>query len=61
MTGADFKALRERFGLTRSALAEALEIDRKTAQRYESGERPIPRHIALACRALEALAALSDG
>lgn len=52
MTGSGLKALRERLSLTRKALAEALEIDRKTLQRYEDGESRIPRHIALAGAAL---------
>lgn len=51
MTGRDLSAFRVRMSFTKKALAEALEIDRKTAQRYEDGVR-IPRHIALACAAL---------
>jgi predicted transcriptional regulator len=52
MTGRDLSAFRDRMSLTKKALAEALGIDRKTAQRYEEGAAPIPRYIALACAAL---------
>ncbi len=52
MTPGSYRALRERLRLTRKGLAEALGIDRKTAQRYEDGETAIPLHIALACAAL---------
>lgn len=52
MTSAGFVAFRERMGMTKSALSEALEIDRRTCAAYESGRSLIPRHIALACAAL---------
>ena len=52
MTSGALEAFRERLGLSRSQFAEALEIDRATLRRYEGGDRPIPRHIALACAAL---------
>lgn len=49
-----FLAFRERKGWTRKETAEQLDIDRTTQRKLEAGERPIPRHIALACAALEA-------
>jgi DNA-binding XRE family transcriptional regulator len=52
MTANHFAAFRARMGWTKVQLAEALEIDRRTAARYEAGEAPIPRHVALACAAL---------
>ena len=52
MTPATFKAFRDRMHFSKVQAAEALEIDRRTVARYESGEAPIPRHIALACAAL---------
>ncbi len=52
MTPASFRAFRERMGLNKSQIAEALEIDRRTAARFERDGTAIPRHIALACAAL---------
>jgi len=46
-------------GLSQGQAADELGLNRTTIQNYERGERPdgrpfggIPRHIALACRAL---------
>lgn len=52
MTGADFKAWRERLGLNRIDAAAALGTGRNQPQRYEEGQE-IPLYIALACAALE--------
>jgi transcriptional regulator with XRE-family HTH domain len=53
LTPAGLEAFRERMGLTKSTLSAALGCDRKTLNRYLSGEtKPIPRYIALACSSL---------
>jgi DNA-binding transcriptional regulator YiaG len=46
MTKDEYKAARERLGLTNVALAQALGIYIRTAQRYEAGDRNIPESIA---------------
>jgi transcriptional regulator with XRE-family HTH domain len=48
---------RARLGLTQVALAAALDIHRITVAKYEAGEDPIPRLVALAVEALERRAA----
>ena len=61
MTPADFRAWRARLGLTQAQAARALDIGRRTILRYEQDPvdpldeppYPIPRAIALACKALE--------
>lgn len=53
MSPEDFKAWRERMGFNRTQAAEALGTGRNQPQRYEDGD-VIPRHIELACAALEA-------
>lgn len=53
MSPEDFKAWRERMGFNRTQAAEALGTGRNQPQRYEDGD-VIPRHIELACEALEA-------
>lgn len=52
MTPEQFMAWRERLGLNRKQAAEALDIGRNQPKRYEDGETPIPRYIALACAAI---------
>lgn len=52
MKAASFLAFRERMGWSKSKCAEQLDIDRRTHRKYEEGETPIPRNIALACAAL---------
>ncbi|MBB1247464.1 hypothetical protein [Rhizobium sp. G21] len=54
MTGAEFRAWRERMNLNRSQAADALGLGRNQPQLYEEEKRPIQRYIALACAALEA-------
>jgi DNA-binding transcriptional regulator YiaG len=48
-----FKNWRERNALTLDAAAEALGVSRRMLAYYEQGEKPIPRVVALATRALE--------
>jgi DNA-binding XRE family transcriptional regulator len=51
----DFKAWKERNGLSLTRAAQALGVTRRTVAAYASGERPIPRTILLACKGWEAL------
>lgn len=51
MTSEDFREWRERLGLSRSQVAEALGIGINQPKRYEEGQK-IPRYIALACAAV---------
>lgn len=53
MVQADFRAFMERNKLTLDATAAQLGISRRLAAYYASGERPVPRYIALACRSLD--------
>lgn len=52
MTSGDFYNWRQTLHLSRRKSAQLLGISQNTAARYESGARPIPPHIALACHAL---------
>ena len=54
MTAEAFRRWRERRTYTLDAAARALGISRRMVAYYEKGERPIPRVVALATRALEA-------
>lgn len=54
MTAEAFRHWRQRRALTLDAAARALGISRRMVAYYEKGERPIPRVVALATRALEA-------
>lgn len=52
----DNKALKDcraKLALTQQAIAAELGISRRFYIYMEQGERPIPRYIALACKALE--------
>ena len=44
------KRWRGRFGLTLDDAADALGLSRRTVAYYESGEKVIPKSVALACR-----------
>ena len=50
----DFKRWRKALSFSQKEAAEALGLKRRVVQYYEKGERPIPRVVALATRALEA-------
>lgn len=52
MTAEAFRCWRERRGYTLDAAAKALGISRRMVAYYETGNRPIPRLVALATKAL---------
>lgn len=52
MRASAFREWRARCGLSLSTAAEELGISRRTVAYYESGEREIPKAIALACEAI---------
>jgi DNA-binding XRE family transcriptional regulator len=54
MTAEAFRRWRARRAYTLDAAARALGLSRRIIAYYEKGERPIPRVVALATRALEA-------
>ncbi len=54
MSAKDFRDWRARNGLSQQGAAEALGLSRRTIAYYESGEKPIPKTVWLACRGLEA-------
>jgi DNA-binding XRE family transcriptional regulator len=54
MTADAFRRWRERRAYTLDTAAQALGLSRRMIAYYEKGERPIPRVVALATRALEA-------
>jgi DNA-binding XRE family transcriptional regulator len=53
MTADAFRHWRERKAYTLDEAARALGLSRRTVAYYEKGDRPIPRVVALATRALE--------
>lgn len=53
MTAEAFRRWRERQGYTLDAAAQALGLSRRMVAYYEAGNRPIPRLVALATKALE--------
>ena len=53
LTAAAFRAWRERKAYTLDGAARALGLSRRIVAYYEQGEKPIPRTVALATRALE--------
>ncbi len=53
MSSSDFKSWRQRQALTLDSAAKALGLSRRSVAYYEQGEKPIPRVVALATRALE--------
>lgn len=55
MRAEEFRRWRERHAYTLDAAARALGLSRRMIAYYESGERPIPRVVALATKALEAV------
>lgn len=52
MTPSELVAFRQRLKLSQKALALALGVGRRTLGLYESGARPVPKTVALACAAL---------
>jgi DNA-binding XRE family transcriptional regulator len=59
MTPDAFRHWRKRKAYTLEEAARALGLSRRMLAYYEKGERPIPRVVALATRALDAAAAIS--
>lgn len=53
LTAEAFRAWRERKAYTLDGAAKALGLSRRMVAYYEQGEKPIPRTVALATRALE--------
>lgn len=53
LTAEGFRAWRERKAYTLDAAAKALGLSRRMVAYYEQGEKPIPRTVTLATRALE--------
>lgn len=53
LTANAFRSWRERKAYTLEGAAKALGISRRMVAYYEQGEKPIPRTVALATRALE--------
>ncbi len=53
LTAEAFRAWRERKAYTLDGAARALGLSRRMVAYYEQGEKPIPRTVALATRALE--------
>ena len=49
-----FAAWRARLGVSKSEAARVLGLSRNSVIAYETGRRPLPRHVALACAAVEA-------
>ena len=57
MPTAAFRAWRARHGLTLDQAARALGLSRRLVAYYESGARPVPRTVLLACKGYDALTA----
>ena len=53
MTAAEFRAWRERCGLSLTKAGQALGIGRSRVAVYQNGDEPIPQTVALACWAVE--------
>jgi DNA-binding XRE family transcriptional regulator len=52
MTPADYKAHREKLGLTQAGLAALLGVTRETVTRRETGTKPITMEAAMAIRSI---------
>jgi len=53
MPRGDFRAWRERQGLSLTGAAKALGLSRRMVAYYDSGERIIPKTVMLACKGVE--------
>lgn len=51
MTPDEFKAMRERLGLSFDEIGEALGLTGRAIRYYEAGQRPIPKTVELAMQA----------
>lgn len=54
MTPTDFRAWRKSLHLSQAAAAIALGLGKRTVEKYEAGELPVPKPVRLACAALTA-------
>jgi hypothetical protein len=54
MNGQEFKAWRERVGLTQQQLADRLKVTRTTIQNWEGEATPIPQAVDMSCEIWEA-------
>jgi len=61
MPSAEFVTWRGGMGLTQEKAAAALGLSKRMIAYYESGEKPIPKTVRLACIGLEALGARHGG
>ena len=61
MSPADYKAAREKLGLTQAGLAARLVLPRTAIVKREAGDQRITEEAALALRALDALRRPEDG
>ncbi len=52
MTPNQFKEWRQRLGYSQARVAELLEMSRRQIGKYERGQAPIPKVVALACAAM---------
>lgn len=52
MTPKEFKACRDKLGLSLTGMASALGVTRRCVQYYQSGERPIPKTVEKLCQIL---------
>lgn len=59
--GRELRKLRLRLDLTQAELATRLGLNRMSISRYENDLWPIPKHIALAMKALSAEAGSTSG
>lgn len=51
--GKELRAWRNRLGLSQEQAAQAMRMTDRMFYNYESGRKPIPRRVKLACVALE--------
>ncbi len=61
VTGRELRKQRLRLGLTQAQLATRLGLNRMSISRYENDLWPIPKHVALAMRALLVEAGMTNG
>jgi DNA-binding transcriptional regulator YiaG len=54
MTPQQLRSLRRKLGLSQRGLAELLDYDLRTIQRWEGGETPIPKVVELALKNVSA-------
>jgi transcriptional regulator with XRE-family HTH domain len=52
MTAQSLLAWRKRLNLRQGAAARALGVSSNSLRAYETGERPVPLYVALACAAI---------